>query len=384
MAVGQKLVTIASESKPNQMWLYIKNVLVCLLTCSLLFKANAQDTKPSARFPYSKIYAYALDADINPALSLLQDSTYELTREDRKFIVNFRKRFAGPEDESEYMAGRSSEIDSLLLIFQDYWRVSMLNPENHFEARLAQKVVPYLMEHYPEIRGMKVDRENLGTFLSGYIKGKGLYTMDKIDYQGSLIDLVVWKKQEEKTYDVPLNEENVKVRVVFMQDFISLGWNEYATLGAHYPGGWTEGDALYCVKKAYDLDSENFKVSFLAHETRHFLDRKEFPELSQADMEFRSKLTELSMARETVYDLLRFFIENADYEAKNGHPIANFWIMHELSKEIFDSGGPMEDMGKWKQIDCRKINKTASLLLEKNTKNLRAIGSDVQSYIGRP
>ena len=88
-----------------------------------------------------------------------------------------------------------------------------------------------------------------------------------------------------------------------MEDFATLGWMEYATLGAHHPGGWTEEEGIYCVKKAYDVNSENFKISYLTHEARHFADKKLWPDLKSADLEYRAKLTELNLAQDT---LLRF------------------------------------------------------------------------------
>ena len=42
-------------------------------------------------------------------------------------------------------------------------------------------------------------------------------------------------------------------------------------------------------------------ISYLAHESRHFEDYQLFPKLKSADLEYRAKLTELSMANETLY-----------------------------------------------------------------------------------
>jgi len=98
-----------------------------------------------------------------------------------------------------------------------------------------------------------------------------------------------------KTKKIPFSkfnllDEELKVKVVLMTDFATLGWEEYATLGTYYPGGWATDDALYCVKDAYDLNSETFLVSYLAHESRHFSDYKLFDKkLSGAELEYRAK-----------------------------------------------------------------------------------------------
>ena len=165
-----------------------------------------------------------------------------------------------------------------------------------------------------------------------------------------------------------------------MDNFITLGWEEYATLGIYYPGGWAKTDALYCVQKAYDLNSESFLISYLAHESRHFADYKLFPKLTSADLEYRAKLTELSMAKKTLYELIEFFINNANYDSDNGHSIANFCVIRDLSKSIF--GVEFEKgISKWKTVNRNRINKTAYKILQANTKSMQLIGSNLEKYI---
>ena len=164
-----------------------------------------------------------------------------------------------------------------------------------------------------------------------------------------------------------------------MDNFITLGWEEYATLGKHYPGGWTS-DAIYCVKRAYDLKSEDFLVSLLAHEGRHFADNKLFPKLTSADLEYRAKFTELSIAKKTIYQLIDFFIDNANYESDNGHNIADYCVIRDLSKELFNVEFE-KDKVKWHKINVLTINKIAYKLLQKNTKELKVIGRNVEKLI---
>ena len=165
-----------------------------------------------------------------------------------------------------------------------------------------------------------------------------------------------------------------------MDDFITLGWEEYATLGRYYPGGWTTTKELYCVKSAYDLKSEKFLISYLAHESRHFADYKLFPKLTSADLEYRAKLTELSLANSSLYQLLDFFIGNANARSENGHSLADYCVIRDLSKSLLNTGFE-KDIGKWKQLSPDVINKGAAEILQANTKTLQSFGPSVEHYI---
>ncbi len=59
-----------------------------------------------------------------------------------------------------------------------------------------------------------------------------------------LYDLLVWRTEKDTTYSFAVNKDRLTVKVVFMDDFITLGWEEYATLGKLYPGGWATDQAL--------------------------------------------------------------------------------------------------------------------------------------------
>jgi hypothetical protein len=167
---------------------------------------------------------------------------------------------------------------------------------------------------------------------------------------------------------------------VFMDDFITLGWEEFATLEMHYPGGWATPQELYCVKSAYDLKSELFLVSYLAHESRHFADYKLFPKLRSTDLEYRAKLTELSLAKTSLYQLIEFFIANANGRSENGHSVANYCVIRDLSKSLFNIEFE-KDISKWKQLSPAVINKGAAEILRANTKTLQSMGPSVEKYI---
>ncbi|MFZ1685507.1 MAG: hypothetical protein WAU88_15425, partial [Candidatus Zixiibacteriota bacterium] len=144
--------------------------------------------------------------------------------------------------------------------------------------------------------------------------------------------------------------------------------------------GWATHDALYCVRSAYDLTSEAFLVSYLAHESRHFADYKLFPKLQSADLEYRAKLTELSMADTILFQTIDFFIQNGNYDSENGHSIANFCVIRDLSEMLFQVECE-RDLDKWKALPIATIHASATAALQANTRELESSGRDIEHYI---
>ena len=332
------------------------------------------------------IYAYCLDGNVMPALKIL--SSYDdskLNDNDLKFKTDIVNRFGYEEDRSVYPVNGITQIQELLEIYKDYWRMSFLsdNADNsgNYESLLKKRVSDFLSAKFPSETGcININNDDsIDVYLKRYISSKGLHTTG-FGKTGKFFDLLVWKNQEDTAFTFSLHGEETGVKVVFMEDFITLGWEEYATLGRYYPGGWATSEALYCVKSAYDTESENFKISYLAHESRHFADYKLFPKLKSADLEYRAKLTELSMAENTLYQIIEFFINNSNYESDNGHSVANYCVIRDMSIALFKSDFE-KDMNKWKGKDKEMINNTAYELLKANTEALKKHGADVEVFI---
>jgi hypothetical protein len=147
------------------------------------------------------------------------------------------------------------------------------------------------------------------------------------------MELVVWAAEEDRQYDVALPEGPVAVHVRLLDDFTTLGWLGFATCDRHYSGGWAESDRLYCVRDAYDLESEEFAVSYLLHEGQHFADYERFPGLPQEDLEYRAKLAELARAEATLRDLVTWFAANRAAEGPP-HSRANHRVIRDLGEAL--------------------------------------------------
>jgi len=355
-----------------------------LLNLFLLSKINAQTaSNDSIKFDYTKIYSLALDGNPKQALPLLEiDSTKKIAQKDLKFKTNFEKRFKFKEDKSDFLETRKSKIDELLKIYRDYWRFSFLNKEKRTDTLIMKNVSNLLKANLPSAKNLMLNEDSINVYQKKYITDLGYHTTG-FGKTGALYDLLVWKTEKDTIYKLNYDGKETPVKVFFMDDFVTLGWAEYATLGRYYPAGWATKEALFCVKKSYDLKSETFRVSYIGHEGRHFADYKLFPKLKgvgSADLEYRGKLTELSLYSEDgLYKRIQFFINNGNYDSENGHSIAAFCVIRDLSRVIFNTDFE-KNIDKWKTIPAKKINEAAAKILEENTKALEKI-PNVEKFI---
>ena len=183
-----------------------------------------------------------------------------------------------------------------------------------------------------------------------------------------LRELMLWRTETETRYDVELPEGRQPVTVVFMDDFASLGWAGFATCDRHHTGGWTKPDRLYAVRSAYDTGSENFRVSYLAHEAQHFFDNHRFPRLERQDLlEYRAKLAELAEADSTVYELLEISrpMSAPTPRCRTAMPMAGWWVTW---ARLFPgtAGAPAMEARR----ASGQINSAASALLHQDTARL--------------
>lgn len=344
------------------------------LTFLPLWTFGQNISSDSIQLDYNKIYSYCMNSDVKPILDLIDVDTTKLTKKDIDFKLRFEDRFKYSKDRNSFNRQQKTSVDSLVNIFKTYWRSSLLNPDKVYDSILTAN----LNSFFSYKRTSKTDTLNLDSCIRSFVSSKGYYT-NGFGKVGKLRDILIWKTQKDTTYTFSIYKEKISTKVIFLEDFITIGWSEYAALDKSI-GGWAGDSALYCVKKAYDIKSDGFKIHYLAHEGRHFEDYKIFPKLSGYDLEYRAKLTEISLAQETLYPLIKRFISGANYDSNNQHPVANYVVIKNLSKKIFKSEFE-NDMTKWKAIDVAILNETAYTLLKENTKALHLEGPDIEKYI---
>ena len=353
---------------------------ICLISLGNITSLFAQPA-PSP-VDYRKIFSYSLDGDVRSALFLIQQYNPEaFTAKDSMMVNAYLARFGYEQDSSDYLAKRKSALDPLLLLYKNYWRKALLAPDENYDSSFTQRLALFLSDtcNSPMSTGETFNDDSINTCLKDYVGSFG-YKTTGFSKTGKLYDLLVWKAEQDTIYSFFLHGEKTSAKVIFMDDFVTLGWEEYASLDRLYPGGWATKEALYCVKKAYDLSSESFLISYLAHESRHFSDYKLFPHLQSADLEYRAKLTELSMLNDKLYETLSFFLSNAHEGSENGHSFANYCVIRDLSRLLFNSDFEA-DLEKWKGVGVQKINEASYAVLEENTKKLKEKGMDVTTLL---
>lgn len=264
--------------------------------------------------------------------------------------------------------------NSILLAYRTYWQDSMMRRATReaAEAQLKDRLDAILMggnlAKAPS-KSLDVASERA----KQAIERDGLFALTGVT--SPYYELAIWKFQSDKTYDVDLHDRRVKARVVFLDDFVSFGWAGFATCDRYHTGGWATKTALFAVRSAYDLDSEDFRVSYLAHEARHFSDYGRFPKLEQPELEYRSKLTELALAKDSTHDLIVTFARRAGRDRSSPHHLANYWVAKDLSKVLFKSATPIDDASLWKGVRAADIRRAARQLLAANDAKLASRGA---------
>ena len=264
--------------------------------------------------------------------------------------------------------------NGILLAYRTYWQESMMRRTTReaAEAQLKDRLDAIL------IAG-NLAAGNLATAPSESldiaserakqaVERDGLFALTGVT--SPYYELAIWKVQSDKTYTVKLHDRRVKARVVFLDDFVSFGWAGFATCDRYHTAGWATRTALFAVRSAYDLDSEDFRVSYLAHEARHFSDYGRFPKLEQPELEYRAKLTELTLGKESTHNLIVTFARMTGRDRSSPHQLANYWVAKDLSKVIFKSATPIDDPTRWKAVPAADIRRAARQLLAANDANL--------------
>ena len=279
-------------------------------------------------------------------------------------------RFVTKDEVIENTSGNKILFD-IANIYRDYWREELLKekPENRTDTILYQNLTNYLISN----KLTDISRDSLSrtikndSELKRIIENEGFKT--RFLYRNGFQEIIIWDKETINEYEVILPKDTIMTKVIFMENYHLNGYDNYASMGSSQVGGWaTKEDAsLHCNKGEYDLSSEKFKVSYLKHESIHFTDLNDYPNLSSADLEYRAKVIELMYCTEnTIQDRIIEFINGADStERTHSHPYANYSIIQHLSQILLDTEFET-DLEKWKEIPTETINKAALELYEKS------------------
>lgn len=219
------------------------------------------------------------------------------------------------------------DLNRILLCYQQYFRdVFYLHKDNaEAESVLFDKLKIEL--NLPNGDFSAVEEEMKSRFnRSGYQILCGITN----GYRGPY----VWKETIPVTFDVDLPETTSTYRINMLRGFVFRSWMDYLTFGEKGTGGWISPDGtINCVEKAYDVNSEKFKVSLLKHEAQHAEDYRRWNNIEPWELEYRAKLVELIYTQEM--NLLEKFCREAISERTgDSHALASVKIKREMGELI--------------------------------------------------
>ena len=252
----------------------------------------------------AKVRMLALSGDLQAAVSeLSRVNTNTLTPAERRERQRYIDRFV----ERKQTVTSNLLVDRAVSTYESYWTRVLFAETDPVtaEAQLCWHIVHLLRQFNRPIANLS--SEAVLYELSDALLERGLYS--SAGETEILKDLLIWKTQKDIAYKVALPTENRTVVVRVVDDFLCLGWAAFATCDVSYPKAWWSKDVLYCVAKAYDTRTEEFKVELLTHEAQHASDRVAFPKLGAAEIEYRAKLVELINVSDPHRTIVRFSAE---------------------------------------------------------------------------
>jgi hypothetical protein len=316
----------------------------------------------------------AIQGDVKAGLAVLNRIAVDsLTAEEQKRRESILSRFKD-------MRLPQIQVDGPLTrdvadIYLKYWRRCLLREVEvaTANAELFDNLKACLDKHGKE-PGRFSSLDDLTEALGAMLQAEGFHSIRGVTTP--YYELMLWKQEDARRYAVELPESTQQVNVVLMSGFVLKGWLGFATCDKAFSGGWSTKDTLYCVRDSYDLNSEHFRVSYLAHEAQHFADLRRFPKLEQPELEYRAKLVELARAEDSLYPLLEAFTRQSGTSRTSPHAFADLCVVRHLSGALFGNDSASQNPTLWSGKSRGQIHEAALGLLRKNTEALQAAGPD--------
>lgn len=271
----------------------------------------------------------ALQGNVADAVALLEQVPPSgFGDEDRAIRTCMIERFdPASKDSADEAAG--GVTGAALRLYRSYWKGSLLRPQTR--SAEEERLIEGLRALLGLPLGSKPDR--VDAELKRRVAAEGRHALT--GRTPPLLEFIVWATEASAVRRVPLPEGRHSVKVKMLDDFASLGWSAFATCDRSFTGGWVKPDAIHAVRPGWkDLSAENFRISFLAHETQHFADKARFGELQSWELEYRAKLAELALADATLARILSAFASNQGSDPAVPHSYANrivlSWMVIEL------------------------------------------------------
>lgn len=324
----------------------------------------SKDTAPAAKQAVDASVGAALQGDANAALAALDAVPAE---QFTGFAAEYRRCMHGRfgRDAPPYLAGGIDDAFAreVLWTYQAYWWHALTAPDTR-EAQ-ADALLQRLRALVGPAADDANDFETLEPLLSAKLLEHGFHALQGLT--PPLRELMLWRSEEVREYDVALPEGPQRVEVHLLDDFAAWGWSHFARCGLGSNGGWTTDEAIYAVRPRYpDLQAESYRFSLLGHEGQHFADKQRW-KLENWELEYRAKLTELTLAQARSQKLLHNFSRAQGDDKDAPHPYANKRVLAALREQL--GGGEDLDLA---QVPLHDLQQAAREILLQDTRRRMA------------
>ncbi|HET9939463.1 MAG TPA: hypothetical protein VFR25_00030, partial [Candidatus Eisenbacteria bacterium] len=191
-----------------------------------------------------KVYGAALGGDMARALAILDSiDVSQLSPKDSTARECLKRTFGNPPVHEDLPPKSGQILDA----YRTYWQTAMLRRAPQADAeRTLLGTLRSILAIAPTDTARLDDVSERARLA---IAGERLFALTGVTLP--YYELMIWRTQEPTTYHVKLPERTIEVHVVFLDDFVSLGWAGYATCGRAHSGGWATQDSLFALKSAY-------------------------------------------------------------------------------------------------------------------------------------
>lgn len=304
----------------------------------------------------------SLQGDGRAALAFLSEADpARLLPESEQFHNCMSERLSRPlaTENPTQISGKFTR--GIIHVFRKYWHRALTNPDQRatFTSKLDVELKRRLM------LDDKASPSEIDEAIRARLRLEGNYAL--LGQTGVLRELMIWRKEVREQESVTMPHGTYKTSVAYLDEFIEPGWAQYATCEQRGSGGWVADRTLFAVVPVYDdIQSEEFRVTFLGHETQHFLDLDTYDNLTSWELEYRAKLIELSLAVQTLPNVLQKFIEDRRNDQAYPHSYANHRLVDKLVSYL-----ELSTHTELNSVDHSRINKAAFALFKEDTEARR-------------
>jgi hypothetical protein len=305
-----------------------------------------------------------ISGQITQAIKSLEESNDLLTDEQKFLKDSLVARFISKTEQYDNEDGLVGEIHS---IYRDYWMKVLLSDSLYEQEKnnLHEKLRKIAFKRGGDFGEFTEDEyDELLEFLMSELEKENIHSiLGTVSPHG---DFIAWKTETEEVYEVVMPDSIVSVKVIWMDDYISYGWLGFATFDIITAGGWPADSVLYAMGSTYDTASEHFAVSYLAHETRHMQDLEMYPNMDGSELEYRAKLTELVLSRETTRTQVSDFDKMAVEGRSSSHAHGSYHVITRIIK-LAEEGMDTEIVSI-EDVSDESIRNCALVLLKESDK----------------